>query len=99
MNQVTNSLQLDRRITGNDGRASERARDSEGQASSTDGWTWVAALIVAALFIVSGYLDQEAGVDDGATSSATSQRISGNSASPSMVINTETVERRSDKGY
>ena len=71
----TDFITPNKRISDNDFRASHRASVDENDTGG--GWTWVAALLVAGLFIVSGYLDQE--------SASAQTQLSESSASPSYV--------------
>ena len=74
------------KITDNNGRTSVRwsERPDENGASS-NGWTWVAALLVAALFIVSGYLDREA-ENHSASSSGSAANYASNTTTPGTSV-------------
>ena len=92
---------FDKRITGNDYRPASRLTapaDEEGTAST--GWTWVAVLVVAALFIVSGYWDQESGIVESANAAATQDRYAPKNSAPQVAIGNATrADRQSGKGY
>ncbi len=80
-----------------DMRLAERCEDEE---SLSPGWTWVAALLVAAMFIVSGYLDEESRNFDGATVSGVVKGYAQNTVTPTVVAaNSPGTDRHSAKGY
>lgn len=66
---------------------------------SSSGWTWVAAILIAGVLIVSGYLDQEAGNIEGATSSKVGERYASNASAGQPVADTNRLVHRADKGY
>ncbi len=67
---------FDMRMTGN--------LDSENALST--GWTWVAAVLVAAMFIVSGYLDEESRSTESSTASGPAEGYTANTAMPSAAV-------------
>lgn len=96
MKPGTNYVTLDKRITENDYRSPVGLTDYASEpGKSSDGWAWVAALVVAALFIVSGYFDQESRNDGRTTSSGATQSYA-SSASPAQVL---VAIPQFDKGY
>ena len=101
MNAGTDYVTLDKRITRNDPHSAVRwAGASEEDDTTSGGWTWLAALLVAALFIVSGYLDQEAGLIEAASTSAVAERYASSTSAPqAMVAGTNGADRQADKGY
>lgn len=92
---------LDNRITENDYRSTLRLTENSAEESkNSDGWTWVAALVVAALFIVSGYLDQESGMLERASATGVADRYASNTSAPqALVANANGSGRQFDKGY
>ena len=66
----------------------------------SDGWTWVAALLVAALFIVAGYLDQESGVPGVAFAAGNATAQASDISRPRAPVEDANWARRQvDKGY
>ena len=88
-NQVaTSDARFDMRLTEN----------FDDDASST-GWTWVAAILIAGVLIVSGYLDQEAGNIEGTRTSTVGERYASNVSARQPVADANTLVQRADKGY
>ena len=89
----------DTRVATSDARFDMRLTEKFDDADQTSaGWTWVAAILIAGVLIVSGYLDQEAG--SLATASAAGDRYAVNtSPSQTVVAAAKQTERQSDKGY
>ena len=85
----------------NDTRTTMPSLEIPGDAYTlSDGWTWVAALLVAALFIVAGYLDQESGVPGVAFAAwDTTMQAPVNSGPPTQVDDANWAHRQMDKGY
>ena len=100
MSTSTSYVAVDKRITQQDYRTPHLSGMPGGEETSNSGWTWVAAIAVAALFIVSGYLDQESRMLEGSsTSAATEKYAANNSATQAPGANASTAERQSEKGY
>ena len=81
-----------------DMRLTENFNDDDASGS---GWTWVAAILLAGVLIVSGYLEQES-ANVGSTSSAPTigERYASNTSAPqTRVADTHKTDKRSDKGY
>ncbi|MEP7155421.1 MAG: hypothetical protein ABI905_06585 [Betaproteobacteria bacterium] len=94
----TDFVTPDKRISDNDFRASHRTPGGDqGEGSMSDGWTWVAALLVAALFIVSGYLDQESGIQHASANGPAQSFASSSPGSSASVGGGESYQ--SEKGY
>lgn len=91
----------DKRITQNDFRSDQYWSERPDESTAGDGWTWVAALLVAALFIVSGYLDQESGISHASSASGAAGTYTSSSAPQASIASASVSEsdRRSDKGY
>ena len=80
-----------------DMRLTEKFDDDD---ASSAGWTWVAAILIGGVLIVSGYLDQESANDAGTTATAVGQRYAANTSAPQAALAGATrTERRADKGY
>ena len=99
MNSRPDFATPDTRVATSDARFDMRLTEKFDDADQTSaGWTWVAAILIAGVLIVSGYLDQEAG--SLATASAPGERYAVNtSPSQTVVAAANQAERRSDKGY
>ncbi len=94
----TDFVSPDKRITENDFRSGKLWTERPDESAAGDGWTWVAALLVAALFIVSGYLDQESASTASSASGAAGTYTA--SAGPhSSIASAAAADRQSDKGY
>jgi len=89
------------RIVESDFRSTMPSLDIPDDADAlSDGWTWVAALLVAALFIVAGYLDQESGIPGVAFSARDSTaQVSVNAGPATQVDDANWAHRQVDKGY
>jgi hypothetical protein len=80
-----------------DMRGTGQLEDDEGSGT---GWTWVAVIMVAAMFIVSGFLDEESRTIGGATAAGVTDSYVANTTVPSTAVaNAIRMERRSPKGY
>lgn len=68
--------------------------------SEHNGWTWVAAILIGGVLIVSGYLEQESTRSDRASTHGSSQRHSTNqTTSHYVVVDTVRANPRAGKGY
>ena len=85
---ATSDARFDMRLTAN----------SDDTDQTNAGWTWVAAILIAGVLIVSGYLDQEAGSLT-ATSKAGERYAVNSSTSQTVIAAANQPERRADKGY
>ena len=76
---------LETRVATSDARFDMRLTENFEDADQTSaGWSWVAAILIAGVLIVSGYLDQEAGSI--ATASAGRERHAMNTSSSQTVV-------------
>lgn len=91
----TDFVTPDKRISDNDFRSSLRLPVEE-DGSMSDGWTWVAALLIAALFIVSGYLDQESNNVQQSRAGASQNYAAGPSSGSASVSG---GDYQAEKGY
>lgn len=101
MGQERNSITAEQRVAVSDPRFDMRGTGQvdDDEAPST-GWTWVAAIMIAAMFIVSGFLDEESRNTDGATAAGVANGYAAHTTGPSAGIsNTVLTERPSSKGY
>ena len=87
---ATSDARFDMRLT-------EKFDDDD---ASSAGWTWVAAVLIGGVLIVSGYLDQESANDAGITATTVGQRYAAHpSASQTVIADATRTDRRTDKGY
>jgi hypothetical protein len=101
MGRGTDSITAEQRVAVSDPRFDMRGTGQfdDDDAPST-GWTWVAAIMIAAMFIVSGFLDEESRNTDGATAAGVTNSYAARTAEPSAAAaNTILTERQSAKGY
>jgi len=94
----TDFISPDKRISDNDFRSSLRMPADEDSGIS-GGWTWVAALLVAALFIVSGYLDQESAMNHASVGTGASQSYASRPADGSAIVGGGNADYQAEKGY
>ena len=101
MNAGTNYVTLDKRIVENTYRPSLRLTEDFGEEdSSTSGWTWAAALTIAALFIVSGHLDQAARNPDATSPAQVAEKYASNTAAPqALPAGAHNADHQAEKGY
>ena len=102
MNLGTDYVSPENRVVTSDPRFDMRLTENfDDEDASSSGWTWVAAILLAGVLIVSGYLDQESGIIDGASSaSAVGERYASNTSAPRTgVADTHRTDKPSDKGY
>ena len=101
MSDGTDYVSPENRVATSDPRFDMRLTENFDDDTSSNGWTWVAAILLAGVLIVSGYLDQESGIIDGASSvSAVGERYASNTSAPRTgVADTHRADKRSDKGY
>jgi hypothetical protein len=92
----TDFVTAGKRISDNDFRSSVRLPVEE-DGSVSDGWTWVAALLIAALFIVSGYLDQESNNSQQARAGVSQNYAQGPSSGSASVSGAG--DYQAEKGY
>ena len=80
--------------------------DDESALSTS--WIWAAAILIAATFLVSGYMDEESRRVEGSTASRSADRYVSNTAMPmpmpltltsTFVANSPSTDHRSAKGY
>ncbi len=87
---ATSDARFDMRLT-------EKFDDDD---ASSAGWTWVAAILIGGVLIVSGYLDQESANVAGITATTVGQRYAAHpSASQTVIADATRTDRRADKGY
>ena len=80
-----------------DMRLTEKFEDDE---SDHNGWTWVAAMLIGGVLIVSGYLEQESTRSDRASTHASDQRNGTNqTVSQYAAVDTVRANPRAVKGY
>ena len=99
MNVGTDCVSPGKRITENHQRVAPHATEKPDESStSNDGWMWVAAILVAALLIVSGYFEQEAANHEAA--SAAGERYASNIRAPqTLMAGANSAGHKPDKGY
>ena len=79
-----------------DMRLTEKFDDDD---SSSSGWSWVGAILIAGVLIVSGYLDQESASIQSSSSVISANYASSSSAPQTMVADAYRPAHRLDKGY
>ena len=101
MNLATNHASPENKVATSDARFDMRLTDKFDDDDSTgSGWTWVAAILIAGVLIVSGYLDQEtANIQASASSGVSASYASSSSARQTMVADANKPAHRLDKGY
>lgn len=105
MNLGTDSISSEQRVAVSDPRFDMRMTgqfDDEGALST--GWIWVAAILIAAMFLVSGYMDEESRRVEGSTVSRSADTYASNTAMPmslasTFVATSQSMDERSAKGY
>jgi hypothetical protein len=89
------------RIAENDFRSGMHLPDTaDGDNTLSIGWTWIAVLLVAALFIVAGYLDQQSATPDTSFDSAHATSPGSNISVPRAPgAEANSADRPSARGY
>ena len=95
MGTNTDRFTPDERVAVTDYLAAARSELAYDEESGSSGWTWIAAILIAALFIVSGYLDQESGMFESSATQATGDKYASNSSAPQAP----TISVAREKGY
>lgn len=101
MNLATNHASPENKVATSDARFDMRLTekfDDDDDATSS-GWTWVAAILIAGVLIVSGYLDQESASIQSSSSVISANYASSSSAPQTMVADANRPAHRLDKGY
>ena len=102
MNLATNYASSENKVATSDARFDMRLTDKfdDDDDSTGSGWTWVAAILIAGVLIVSGYLDQEtANIQASVSSGVSASYASSSSARQTMVADANKPAHRLDKGY
>jgi hypothetical protein len=101
MNRRTDSITPEQRVAVSDSRFDMRTTENFGDDNEgSTGWTWIAVILIAAAFIVSGYLDQESGEFDGNTASGTVQSYAASTTVPAtLVAAVNSTDHRATRGY
>lgn len=102
MSLGTDYVSPENRVATSDPRFDMRLTENfDDDDASGSGWTWVAAILLAGVLIVSGYLEQESGIIDNTSSApAVGERYASNTSAPQRrVADTHRTDKRSDKGY
>ena len=103
MHLQTDRISPEQRVAVSDPRFDMRMTgkfDDESALSAS--WTWAAAILIAAMFIVSGYMDEESRRAEGRTVSGSADTFASNTAMPlasTFVANSQNMDERSAKGY
>ena len=101
MNLATNHASPENKVATSDARFDMRLTDKfdDDDDSTGSGWTWVAAILIAGVLIVSGYLDQETASIQPSSSVISANYASSSSAPQTMVADANRPAHRLDKGY
>lgn len=99
MSSGTNYASAENQVATSDARFDMRLTENFDDDASSTGWTWVAAILIAGVLIVSGYLDQEAGNIEGTGTSTVGERYASNVSARQPVADANRLVRRADKGY
>lgn len=99
MNSGTNYAAPENQVVTSDARFDMRLTENFDDDASSTGWTWVAAILIAGVLIVSGYLDQEAGNIEGTRTSTVGERYASNASARQPVADANRLVQRPDKGY
>ena len=100
MNLATNYASSENKVATSDPRFDMRMTEKFDDDDSTgSGWTWVAAILIAGVLIVSGYLDQETASIQSSSSVISAHYASSSSAPQTMVADANRPAHRLDKGY
>jgi hypothetical protein len=101
MNRGTDSITPEQRVGVSDPRFDMRMTENfgDGDEGST-GWTWIVAILIAGVLIISGYLDQESGDFDASTASGSVQTYVASTTAPAtLVAAINSTDHRATKGY
>ena len=99
MSSGTNYASAENQVATSDARFDMRLTENFDDDASGTGWTWVAAILIAGVLIVSGYLDQEAGIIEGKSTSTVGERYASNVSAHQPMADTSRLVHRADKGY
>ena len=106
MHHGTDSISPEQRVLVSDPRVDMRmtGKLDDDNALRTS-WPWAAALLIAVLFIVSGYMDEESRRVDAKPISGSVETYTSNTAMPmsssasTFVATSQSTDHRSAKGY
>ena len=79
-----------------DMRLNEKFDDDD---ASDSAWTWVTAILIAGVLIVSGYLDQETGSSDRVSATTGGEIYAANTPAPPAAVGANRTDPRFVKGY
>lgn len=102
MRHGNNHATAEKRVVTSDARFDMRLTENfDDEVASSSGWTWVIAILIAGMLIVSGYLDQESAIIDGpSAASVVGERNASSTSVPLAVIaDARRNDRQRDKGY
>jgi len=102
MNLATNHASPENKVATSDARFDMRLTENfdDDDDATSSGWTWVAAILIAGVLIVSGYLDQEtATIQASASSGVSASYAPSSSARQTLVADANKPAHRLDKGY
>ncbi len=104
MNLGTDSISPEQRVAVSDPRFDMRMTGKlDDESALRSSWIWVAALLLAGMFIVSGYMDDESRrAERKAVSGSDTYASSSSMSSPStstLVATSQNSDQRSAKGY
>lgn len=109
MNLETDRISPEQRVAVSDPRFDMRMTGQfDDESALNSSWIWVAAILIAATFLVSGYMDEESRRVEGSTASRFADTYASNSAMPmpmpltstsTFVATSQSMDERSAKGY
>ena len=107
MNLETDRISPEQRVAVSDPRFDMRMTGQfDDESALSTSWIWAAASLIAATFLVSGYMDEESRRVEGSTAVGSADRYVSNTAMPmpltstsTFVANSQSTDHRSAKGY
>ena len=107
MNLETDRISPEQRVAVSDPRFDLRMTGQfDDESALSTSWIWAAAILIAATFLVSGYMDEESRRVEGSTASRFADSYVSNTAMPMPLTSTSTfvatsqsMDERSAKGY
>lgn len=106
MHHGTDSMSAEQRVLISDPRFDMRMTGKlDDENALRTSWPWAAALLIAGMFIVSGYMDEESRRVDAKLASRLAETYTSNTAMPmpssasTFVATSQSTDHRSAKGY
>ena len=105
MHHGTDSISPEQRVLVSDPRFDMRMTGKlDDENALRNSWPWAAALLIAGMFIVSGYMDKESRRAEGSTVAGAADTYTSNTAlslplTSTFVATSQNTDQRSAKGY